>query len=209
MTTPEITLPPLPTQGWPTRTSARIMPIYTDGDMQTYARLAMAPLQERIRALEYAVQCRDEAVKATEGLLGDALLELAATTVPEIAKEPREVTFKVAGMQERGKLHIEPEIAKEPVAWMYPRRYGSGLSFAKPTNVICNEDGMRVDPTPLYADPPDTRAKALEEAAKECERLAGSFAVYDDRKEAIMLEKKTCRECAAAIRAAITGKDTP
>ena len=78
MTTPEITLPPLPMQGWPTPTSARIMPIYTDGDMQTYARLAMAPLQERIRELEYAVQCRDEAVKATEGLLGDALLELAA-----------------------------------------------------------------------------------------------------------------------------------
>ena len=148
------------------------------------------------------------------------------------AQEPREVTFKVAGMQERGKLHIEPEIAKEPVAWMYPRRYGSGLSFAKPTNVICNEDGMRVDPTPLYAAPPDTRAKALEEADKRdaehlqackaaCVRLAKEkLALEDDAARYRYIRNGNQRfdgqrsnedylygeELDAAIDAAITGK---
>ena len=74
-TTPEITLPPLPMQGWPTPTSARIMPIYTDGDMQTYARLAMAPLQDRIRELEATATQRIEYNAMLEAELAAALKE--------------------------------------------------------------------------------------------------------------------------------------
>ena len=87
------------------------------------------------------------------------------------------------------------EIVKEPEPGEVIAQTATTVDLGRATNTASS-----------LATSIDTRAKALEEAAKECERLAGSFAVYDDRKEAIMLEKKTCRECAAAIRAAITGK---
>ncbi len=37
----------------------------------------------------------------------------------------------------------------KPTAWMFPRAYGSGLSFVRPTDYI-DEDGELVQPTPLY-----------------------------------------------------------
>ncbi len=52
-----------------------------------------------------------------------------------------------------GPLHRRP-VRGEPVAWMFPLRYGSGLSFVKPESYEDEETLEMVHPTPLYTAPP-------------------------------------------------------
>lgn len=52
--------------------------------------------------------------------------------------------------------------ASEPTAWMFDRRYGSGLSFTRPDDYK-NEDGETVTPKPLYKHPsPLSKSDAVE-----------------------------------------------
>lgn len=44
--------------------------------------------------------------------------------------------------------------APEPVAWMFPRRYGSGLSFVRPADYFDELTESMVTPTPLFTHPP-------------------------------------------------------
>lgn len=53
-------------------------------------------------------------------------------------------------LQERMRRAAEPKA--EPTAWMYPRRYGSGLSFIRPRDYT-DEEGNLVQPVPLYERP--------------------------------------------------------
>ena len=76
-----------------------------------------------------------------------------------------------------------PEIAKEPVAWVYPRRYGSGVSFAKPERCTNPDDGMPVEPQPLYSAATLAQMQAELSAAKELLRVASDYLIDSDVRE--------------------------
>lgn len=53
------------------------------------------------------------------------------------------------------------EPAGEPVAWMFPRRYGFGLSFVRPADYFDHEDQVTVKADPLYRHSPSQASPLL------------------------------------------------
>lgn len=72
----------------------------------------------------------------------------------------------------------------KPVAWMFPRRYGSGLSFNKPEATRDEEDGPLIQPTPLY-----------DSAALAAARLEGEIAGMREAMEIVKPKDKRPCDC--------------
>ena len=96
-----------------------------------------------------------------------------------------------------------PEITKEPFGYVLTTGMASGYDFVtnkhEADDHMITEAAYKPECIPVWThQPADTRAKALEEAAKICE--GGYWAYGQDKTLPVSLQ------CAAAIRAAITRK---
>ena len=211
MTTPEITPPPeVFLTFFPAGSSSANLDD-TFNAVQAYARLAMAPLQERIRELEAS-----NSHLLTQLANSVCSLEMMTADRDKLVGAAMGDDAYVIGLQERSELAARPvhappaDARQEPVAWMLGdiEKYVDDHDLmihaeAKRKWVKDQPDGFVANnyTVPLYAAPPaDTRAKALEEAAKICElelMAWGPGAAYSNQ---------SIESAAAAIRAAIRGK---
>ena len=108
MTTPEITLPPLPEE-WMFTASG--IALYDKSATQDYARLAMAPLQERIRELEADLRQTNLAYCAETEMRLKAEAGLAALRAGDKVLVPKEPTLAILNalddLEGVGKHYVE------------------------------------------------------------------------------------------------------
>ena len=111
-----------------------------------------------------------------------------------VPRDPTEAMFSASSFQEwdtfeqewRAMLDAAPAAPvqqAEPVAWMFDRRYGSGLSFGRPADYE-NEDGDTVSPTPLFKHPPASAPQGQAEPEYWIATDGGDMIAAFSRKEA-------------------------
>jgi hypothetical protein len=76
-------------------------------------------------------------------------LEESASALERAGFKQQSADASTAAQLARGRAE-----APEPVAWMFPRRYGSGLSFVRPADYFDELTESMVTPTPLFTHPP-------------------------------------------------------
>lgn len=104
-----------------------------------------------------------------------------------------------------GPLYRRP-VRGEPVAWMFPLRYGSGLSFVKPESYEDEETLEMVHPTPLYTAPPAISEPKDGERQRSCRVDAGARSC--DSSEAVVPDEIVADMISAFWGSPVAGFDS-